>query len=136
MADAAKKPRTASNPGRYTLRDGPILPVSRRPDGERIVNEASISFFSPDESKLRGRQYDVKFPDGYDTWAVGWVRGGTTLWLQERGGTRSFDITDPAAVKQEPANPENVPKPILDALRAALDVPRPVPAAPAPAAPK
>jgi hypothetical protein len=62
----------------------------------------------------------------------------------QKGNVRSYDFTDSAQVKEttfeEPANLDKVPKPILDALRAALDVPgtpKSAPASPkeAPAAP-
>jgi hypothetical protein len=142
--DAAKKPRTASNPGRYTLGDNVRLVVTRRPDGERIVNEATIQFFSPDpKADAPGKPVALKLPDGYHTWAAAWVRSSTVLWVLQKGNVRSYDFTNPAQVKEttleDPANLERVPKPILDALRAALDVPgapKPAPAAPrqAPAA--
>jgi hypothetical protein len=126
--DAAKKPHTASNPGRYTLGENARLVVSRRPIGERIVNEASIQFFSPDPTKpAPGEPHDLKLPDDYNTWAAAWVRGAGVLWVQQKSGIHSYDFTNPAQVKEttleEPANLEKVPKPVLDALRAALDVP-------------
>ena len=125
--DAAKKPRTASNPGRYTLGENVRLVVSRRPDGMRIVNEASIQFFSPDPTKpAPGEPHEIKLPDGYNTWAAAWVRGSNVLWVLQKGNVRSYDFTNPAEVKEttleQPANLEKVPKSILDALRAALDV--------------
>ena len=54
-----------------------------------------------------------------------------------KGLVRKYDFTTPAQVKEttleEPANLEKVPKPILDALRAALNVPgAPKPATEAP----
>jgi hypothetical protein len=73
------------------------------------------------------------------------MRGGTMLWVQQKGGIRSYDFSNPAQVKEtlleEPAHLEKVPKPIRDALPAALDVPAaPQPAGetpkPAPAAAK
>ena len=75
--DAAKKPRTASNPGRYTLGENARLVVSRRPVGARIVNEASIQFFSGPGQARPGEPHEIKLPDGYNTWAAAWVRGGT-----------------------------------------------------------
>jgi hypothetical protein len=143
--DAAKKPRTASNPGRYTLGDLVRLEVSRRPIGERIVNEATIHFYSRDpKADAPGKPVALKLPDGYNTWAAAWQRGATVLWVLQIGNVRSYDFTNPAQVKEttleEPANFDKVPRPILDALRAALDVPgtpKPAPALPkeAPAAP-
>ena len=146
--DVAKRPRVACNPGWYTLGENIRLDVSRRPDGTRTVNEASILFFSPDpKADAPGKPVALKLPDGYNTWAAVWMRGGTVLWVQQKSGIRSYDFTNPAQVKEtnleEPANLEKVPKPILDVLRAAFDVPgapKPAtetpkpPAAPKPAA--
>jgi hypothetical protein len=126
--DAAKKPRTASNPGRYTLGDLVRLEVSRRPVGERIVNEATIHFYSRDpKAAAPGKPVALKLPDGYLTWAAAWVRGETVLWVMQKGIVRSYDFTNPAEVKEtpleEPVYPDKVPKPILEAFRAALKVP-------------
>lgn len=135
--DAAKKPWTASNPGRYTLAKNAVLVVSRRPVDERLVNEATLQFFSPDpKADAPGKPIPLNLPDGYNTWAAAWVRGGTVLWVQQKDSYRSFDFTNPAEVKettlQGPADIAKVPKPILDALRAELEVPD----APKPAAKK
>ncbi len=43
--------RTPSGPGHYTLGENARLVVSHRLVGTRIVNEASIPFFSPDPTK-------------------------------------------------------------------------------------
>src|SRR5207302_5633103 len=104
------------------------LEVSRRPIGERIANEATIHFYSRDpKADAPGKPVLLKLPDGYNTWAAAWMRGGTVLWVRQKSGIRSYDFTNPAQVKEttleEPASLEKVPKPILDALRAALDVP-------------
>jgi beta-lactamase regulating signal transducer with metallopeptidase domain len=129
--DAAKRPRTANNPGRYTLGDNAALVVVRRPVGERIVNEANVEFFSPDPKKpAPGKPHDLKLPDGYDSWAVAWIRGSTVLWLQEKAGFRRFDFSDPANVEEGLATPDAVPTEIREALRGAL----PEPAKPAPPA--
>ena len=139
--DAAKKPWTASNPGRYTLAQNAVLVVIRRPVGERLVNEATLQFFSPDQkADAPGKPIALQLPDGYNTWAAAWVRGGTVLWVRQKSGIRSYDFTNPAEVKdatlEDPANLDKVPKPILDALRAELEVPvapKQVPEAPKPA---
>jgi hypothetical protein len=125
--DAAKRPRTASNPGRYTLGEHVRLVVIRRGVGERIVNEASIQFFSPDPAKpAPGEPHELKLPDGYGTWATAWVRGRTVLWLQERsGGVRRYDFANPTKVKEEATEPDKVPADIREALRAALPSPAP-----------
>ena len=105
-----------------------MLAVTRRPVSERIVNEASIQFASPDPAKpVPGERHKIELPNGYGTWAAAWVRGGTVLWVQQKGKLRSIDFTNPAEVKEttleEPASPEKVPNAILDALHAELAVP-------------
>jgi hypothetical protein len=90
------------------------------------VNEASIRFFSPEPTKPPpGEPHELKLPDGYNTWAATWMRGGTVLWLQEQSGIRSYDFSDSAKVKEEALQPENVPAEIREALRGALAVPAP-----------
>jgi beta-lactamase regulating signal transducer with metallopeptidase domain len=124
--DAAKRPRTASNPGRYALGENAVLVVTRRPAGERIVNEASIQFIPPDPAKpAPGEPHELKLPDGYGTWAAAWVRGGTLLWLLEKNGVRRFDFSTPANVKEASTEPGKVPVEIREALRGALSVPVP-----------
>lgn len=135
--DAAKRPRTANNPGRYTLSDLVRLQVSRR-GGERIVNEATISFYAADsKDPPPGKPVDLKLPDGYGTWAAAWHRSKTILWVQQASGIRSYDFSNPADVKQVDIAPEEVEK-VPEDIRAAM---RPLlqglpGAAPATAAPK
>ncbi len=128
-----KKPHAVAIPGGYTLGTCVQLDVTRRPDGKRIVNEASIRFTSSDRTRPAPKPYEIKLPDGYGTWAAAWVRDGNSLWVQQKSGIRSYDFSNPTEVKEtaleEPAVLEKVPQPVLDALRAALDVP----AAPRPA---
>ncbi|MDB5391264.1 MAG: hypothetical protein JWM11_6910, partial [Planctomycetaceae bacterium] len=133
--DAAKKPRTAHNPGRYTLGEHIRLVVSRRPDGQRTVNEAKIMFFSADPTKpAPGGPHKVQLPDGYNTWAAAWERGSNVLWVLQKGNVRSYDFTNPAQVKEttleEPVNLEQVPMSILSSMRAILNdsgTPKPMP---------
>ncbi len=126
--DAAKRPRTVSNPGWYRLGDTTFLSVSRRLVGERIVNEASLQFFSRDPAQSApGEPHEIQLPDGYDTWAAAWPRGGTVLWVQEKGGIRRYDFSTPAKVVEEATPPEKVPVEIREALRRALPNPAPKP---------
>jgi hypothetical protein len=127
--DAARRPRVASNPGRYTLGENVRLIVTRRPEGDRIVNEGRIQFFSADpNAEPPGKPVDLKLPDGYDTWAASWERGATVLWVMKGGKFHRYDFTNPAQVKEtvadDGANAEAAPpKAILDALRAAIAPP-------------
>jgi hypothetical protein len=122
--DAAKRPRIASNPGWYSVGDYIKLSVTRRSSEERIINEVHIQFFSPDQTKpAPGEPFDLKPPDGYGTWAAGWIKGETVLWFLQKGSARRIDFTNPAQVKEttfEEAAFDKVPKEILDAMRAAL----------------
>lgn len=126
--DAAKKPRTACNPGRYTLAENAVLVVSRRPVGERLVNEASIQFYSPDpKTDAPGKPHTLHLPDGYDTWSAAWMRGARFLWVLNNGHVDRYDFTNPADVKmitiEQPEKLEKVPKTIYDALRQAIESP-------------
>jgi len=139
--DAAKRPRAASNPGRYTLGENIRLIVTRRPDGDRIVNEGRIQFFASDPKAEAAKPVELKLPDGYNTWAAAWERGGTVLWVMKNGEIHGYDFSNPALVKEmvldEKAKSKQPPKPILDALHRAI-APAEAPAAPpaATAAPK
>jgi hypothetical protein len=123
--DAAKRPRVATGPGRYTLGDLVRLVIVRKLDGKRYVNEANIRFFSRDPRvEPPGRPHEIKLPDGLLTWAIAWERGSTVLWLAEKGVLRSYNFTTPALVKEtriEPADITNVPEPFREALRAAIE---------------
>ncbi len=123
--DAAKKPRVATGPGRYTLGDHVRLVITRRPDGDRRVNEADIMFFSRDPKvEPPGKPHEIKLPDGYHTWAIAWERRSTVLWVAEKGILRSYDFATPALVKEtriEPASLTNVPEPVREGLRPAFE---------------
>jgi len=123
--EAAKKPRVATGPGRYTLGDNVRLVIVRKPDGDRRVNEADIVFFSPDpKAEPPGQPHAIKLPDGYLTWAIAWERDSTVLWVAEKGVLCSYDFATPAQVKEtriEPARLTNVPEPLREALRPALE---------------
>ncbi|MDB5355155.1 MAG: hypothetical protein JWN24_1608 [Phycisphaerales bacterium] len=123
--DAAKRPPTATDPGHYLLGANAMLVVTRHPVGDRIVNEALIHFNPPEETMPVA--HEIKLPDGYNTWAAAWMRGGTVIWVMQRGNVRSYDFTNQPQVKEttleDPASFDKVPKPILDALRAEFDVP-------------
>jgi hypothetical protein len=135
--DAAKRPRTASGPGQYTLGGNAMFVVTRRPLGERIVNEAHLAFSVPNEAAPKS--HEIRLPDGYGTWAAAWTRGGTVLWVMQKWGVYSYDFTNPAQVKEttiDQTDLDKVPAPIRDALRAALPAqdaqssPRPATGAP------
>jgi beta-lactamase regulating signal transducer with metallopeptidase domain len=126
--DADKRPRVVHDPGWYNVSDLVRLDVTRRPHGERVVNEATMVFFAADSKKpAPGKPYVLKLPDGYNTWAAAWLRGQSVLWVHQQNKLRSYDFTNPAEVKEtpidQPADLERVPMAIREALRAALDAP-------------
>ncbi len=149
--DAAKKPRTASNPGQYTLNENARLVVTRRPIGERIVNEAAIRVAQPEPEAARPPgPCKIELPAGDDTWAAAWVRGGTVMWVQQKGLLRRLDFSKIAIVEEtryegDKAGDAPISADIREALRVALAVPvapkqiekpvTPAPAAPASEAP-
>lgn len=116
--DAAKRPRVANNPGRYTIADTIRLDVQRRPLGDRIVNEAYLQFYAADQNATPpGKPHHLKLPDGYDTWAAAWHRGGTMLWLQQASGVRTYDFADPANVKETDVSVDQVPADVQAVLK-------------------
>jgi hypothetical protein len=124
--EAAKKPRTATNPGHYTLGDHATFIVSRHLQGDRIVNEARIEISTANQT-IPMPLNPIKLPDGYGTWAAAWVRGTTVLWIMRQKEVVAYDFSQPANIKEikidDPANPQKVPAPIFEALRAALQPP-------------
>ena len=125
--DAAKKPRVATGSGWYTIGDHVRLSIVQKPDGDRRVNEANIMFFSPDPKvEPPGKPHEIKLPDGVLTWAIGWERGSTVLWVVQMGLVRKYDFTIPAQVKEtrfEPGSIVDVPEQLRDSLRKVFDVP-------------
>jgi hypothetical protein len=124
--DAAKKPRTVSNPGQHPIDGHTTFVVTRRPDGERIVNEAHLSYNGPEDT-IPSPNYEVKLPDGYNTWAAAWIRNTTELWISEKGLLRKFDFAKFAELKEtryegDKADTAPVPPAIREALRAELEV--------------
>lgn len=124
--DAAKKPRTAIGPGQYPLGGNVTFVVTRRPIGERIVNEAHLAFAPTDATKPAPREpHTIKLPDDYDSWLAAWMRGGTVLWVAQKGtdkkdSIRRYDFTNTGSVKETEITvltpSDGLPQAILDAL--------------------
>ena len=119
--DAAKKPRTASNPGGYTLGENATLVVIRRPDRRAHRERSEHSFFSHRPDKPAPREpHKLKLPDGYNTWAAAWVRGGTVLWVTQKGLLRKIDFSNPKgggnALRGRHSRRRTVPADIREAL--------------------
>ena len=122
--DAAKKPRTADNPGRYALGGYTDLVVTRRPIGERIVNEAHLSH-NPPEDTIPAPHYEIQLPDGNDTWAAAWIRNTTLLCVEQKGLLRKIDFTSFAKIEETRFDGDKtfgapIPADMREALRAAL----------------
>jgi hypothetical protein len=114
---AATRPRIASNPGRYALSEGVALVVSRKRDGVRIINEASLVRY---QDRKESVSIHVPLPDGYDSWATGWQPGSTLLWIAERGKLRSYDFQNPADIKTAEYDSGSDGLPIAHELKEAL----------------
>ncbi|MBL8814298.1 MAG: DUF1549 domain-containing protein [Planctomycetaceae bacterium] len=116
--EAATRPRIATNPGRYNLGEEIRLVVSRRPIGETLLNEADLVWYPPGQDNVPTK---VPLPNGYDTWAAGWLPGTTMLWVSQAGLLRSYDFTNNAAVKETRYEGNQIATaPIPETLNAAL----------------
>ena len=121
--DAATRPRIATNPGRYNLGDEIRFVVTRRAVGERIINEADIVWYPPGQDNVPTK---VPLPDGYDTWAAGWLPKTTILWVSQPGLLRSYDFTYHAASKEtryegDQITTAPIPADVREALRTAME---------------
>lgn len=114
---AATRPRIASNPGRFALTENLVLVVSRRSDGVRILNEASLVRI---QDRVESVSLRMPLPDGYESWVSGWKPGSTVLWVAERGKVRSYDFSDPAKIKSVVYDPASEEIPMAEDLREAL----------------
>ncbi len=107
------------NPGRFNLSEQVRLVVTRKPVGERIVNEANIVWSPSGKDNV---QTNVPLPGDYDTWAAGWSPRTRILWVSEKGLLRSYDFTDNAAIKETRYEGEQIATaPIPADVRNALD---------------
>jgi hypothetical protein len=113
----ATRPRIASNPGRFALTENLVLVVSRRSEGVRILNEASLVRM---QDRVESVSIRVPLPDGYESWVSGWKPGSTVLWVAERGKVHSYDFSDPAKIKTVVYDPTSEEIPMADDLREAL----------------
>jgi hypothetical protein len=144
-SDAATRPRVAMNPGYFNLGEQLRFNVTRRAEGDRIVNEASIILYQAGKENVSTK---VPLPYSYDTWVAGWAPKSTVLWVSQKGLIESYDFTDNASIKLARYEGDQIatapiPADVHDALRVALEkaVPQqklkpPPPAAVAPATPR
>jgi hypothetical protein len=117
-SEAATRPRIATNPGHYNVGDEVRFVVTRRPLGERLINEADLIWYPPGQDNVPTK---VSLPNGYDTWAAGWLPGSTILWVSQADLLCSYDFTDNAAVKETRYEGDQIATaPIPAALNAAL----------------
>lgn len=99
--NAAKKPRIANGPGRYNLGDFGRFFVLTRMEKDRLINEGRLvlNSINPKETDLLELK-DFPLPDGYNTWSIAWTKDSTTLWIRQKGSTRSYDFSNPASIKE------------------------------------
>lgn len=122
--DAARRVRVASNPGWYNLSDTLKFSVTRRPQGSRIINEASVIHFQQGKDNAITK---VELPGGYNTWAAAMEPGTSVLWIKQKDLTRRYDFTDPAQIKETRHDGE-VPARVLEAMKPILTTPEESPA--------
>ena len=129
--DAATKPRIASNPGRYTLGESIQLIVSPIPKGTRIVVEARISFLARPDQPPPGAPREKSSSPTATTRGPPHVDPQFQMCCgcyKKKPFTATTSATPPMWRRSAlgAANPKDVPKPILDVLRAtvrAVDAP-------------
>lgn len=124
---AATRPRIVLNPGRYNLGDETRLVVTRRQEGQRVINEADIIWYPPGKENV---VTPVALPDGLSSWVAGWAPETTVLWISQSGLLRSYDFTEPAAVKETRFESDQlatapIPSDVRQSLQAALAFPEP-----------
>ena len=136
--EAPKKPRRVTGPGHYTLADRTWLAIVRKPQGEDVINEATISFSPRDPNGKTPPSFALKLPSGYGTWAISWQRGTTVAWIAKKGSLQKVDFTNPENVREESfemeAGKKVIPALIWEALEKAMnggETPEVKPAAPA-----
>ncbi len=136
--EAAKKPRLVTGPGQYTLADRTWLAIVRKPQGEDVINEATISFSPRGPNGKTPPSFALKLPQGYGTWAISWQRATEVAWIAKKGSLQKVDFTNPDNVREESfemeAGKKVIPAPIWEALEKAMnggETPEVKPAAPA-----
>ncbi len=122
--EAAKRPRTASGPGRYLLAENVHLLVSRTSTDGGHANKATIVFLSPDPKLVsQFAPHAIALPDGLETYQFVWERESKALWLLERGSLRKFDFAAPDAVKEAniPEGSSALPMKLREAAKRSSD---------------
>ncbi|HWB03808.1 MAG TPA: M56 family metallopeptidase [Verrucomicrobiales bacterium] len=125
--DAAKKPRTVSGAGQHLIGGHTTFAVTTRLDGDRIVHDGHLSYSPPDET-APAPHYKIELPDGYNSWAAGWIRDTTEMWITQKGLLRKYDFSNFSKVQEtryegDKIDSAPIPPAMREALRAGLDVP-------------
>lgn len=126
--EAAKKPRSATGPGRYVLSNKVQLQLSRITGGghEQVTNKATLIFFADDpKAEAPFPPYEIQLPDGMDVYAFAWQRDTGELWLGEKSALRKYEFHNPASVQEVKYTPWGVagPPAIRELLEKALKLP-------------
>lgn len=122
--DSGKRPRVVTGSGFFNLGDKQRLFVEQTHSGDRVVNKATIRFYT----KPQPEPFDIMLPDGRLTYGIVWDRDAGVLWIKQAGLVRSYDFTDPAKVKETRHAPDAMPDRFATALRPfplRLQVPKP-----------
>ncbi len=130
--NAATRPRVVTNPGRYNVGDELRLVVTRRPSGSRIVNEANLTWYPKGQDSV---PTPIAIPDGYNTWAAGWLPETSLLWVATKDSLRRYNCSNPASIQlqqfdgeqQSSATIPNELRAQLTATIASGETPQPTP---------
>ena len=93
---AATRPRVVSNAGRYNFGKELRLVVTRKRIGDRVVNEADLTWYPQGKDAVLN---PISLPDGYDSWAAGWLPDTAVLWVATRESLCRYDCADPASIQ-------------------------------------
>lgn len=118
--DAANRPRVVTGPGYYTIRDKVRLDVGQTRQGDRVLNKATLRFFSADRKVSPPSPHEIKLPDGHLTYAIVWDHNSETIWVTEKGLVRKYDFSTPASVTEKrfpDGGLDNLPKQFHEALK-------------------
>lgn len=94
--EAATRPRVVMNPGRYNISDELRLVVTQKRNSSRIVNDADLTWFPKGKEAVPTA---ITVPDGYNTWAAGWLPGTSNVWVLTKDSLRSYDTSNPASIQ-------------------------------------
>ncbi len=117
--NAATRPRVALNPGRCNVSEELRLVVTRKQSDGRIVNESDLTWYPNGKDAV---PTPIALPDGYNSWAAGWLPGSSVVWFATKDSLSSYDCADPASIQiRKFEGEQQTSAPISNELRAELN---------------